>query len=309
LFNLTSLDPTSLTLERAPASFVYKYYSSGLLSFFKKLSDFHLALLEFHLTTKSNVSGFMVFPYDLDVNGVNQGDCIKVLNELSPWKKACANYLKDSTIREKDYRREYSTIRSLLATHLVNNGIEDYAPNRTPYFFLNQIRDQCLIWSDFYNAKKVDPTVCKYFYSAAFFEKHSLFFLIEQDLFIYSWLRVEQLKEFNSSFDLYLDLENRVLSSTVGEKYFKVVQDHMILDSLRCKLQCKNSIDVGISTISELVTEPKICSNKDFDNLTVSSTVSPSTWSRFFYDTLCLNYWLGTKTVPTPNIDFNVNGP
>jgi len=299
LFNLTSLDACSVTLETSPGSFVYNHYSSGLLSFFKKLSDFHLALIEFPLITKSDVLGYMVFPYDLYEKGLNQGDCIKVLKTLSPWKEQCATYLNSLKIDLRKLEIDYSNIYSLLDPCIVNQNAG--VVNDKIYSFLQQIRYQCLNWSLFYDPQNIDPSVWKPFYSVQFFKKHALSFLIEQDMFVYSWLRVEQLTELDSNFNL--DLENRVLSSTVGENYFKVVRGRMPLASLSCNLQNKDSIDVGISKISDFGSEAKICCKAGSVQINVSGTASPRTWVGFFYDLFNFSAWLPDKNLTVTAVD------
>jgi len=223
LFNFSGLNSHDLSLEASPASFVRKEYGPGLLAFFEKLSEFSIELTQFkptdNFTAYSEITSWNVYQTPL-----TQIECNSLLTDLSRWKKSCYSYMRDEALRTNFNSCEFYTLFSLLDPCLKDRDLNSYLHDQN-YIFLETLESKVDMYTNFFNYYSKKHPIWDNFCNFEFFNKVGLSFLIQQDLFIYSWLRIEHLTELNA-FDS-LTLEIRVLSSLSQENYFEAIQDRI----------------------------------------------------------------------------------
>jgi len=271
------------------ARFIMSNFQKGLLNFFeesasylKKLSSFEVSssctpLISEELVGCSKESTF-------DIKGTS----------LAGWKQTVTTGLAyEMVLRSEAWGSQFEEISTLKSgLHPLNAIFVQMLPE---YKFILQLQAKSISLVDECDTFLKIHTNSRFnFHSALtnldFFKNHILPSMVERDLFIYSWLRLE------FSADVPLSDE----CSFICDKHSRTwIEFFYSFFTNNYSGYLENEIITHTSGI------PQMTRDVIFD---VSASSSRS-WVGFFYDILNPGYWFGTKPVPTINIDPNVTGP
>jgi len=275
-------------LEHSMASFVMDNFQKGLFTFFEQSSSYLKKLRSFDDATSctplvwDELVGCSKKSY-FDIN----------CTSLAGWKHAVSTGLfSEMSLRSEAWDAHYLEISRLKC--LVNPLNSILAEMLPEHKFIRQLETKSLsLYNELNSFLQMSDNNRLNFHSAIinhdFFKNYILPSMVERDLYIYSWLRLEFSAEgpLTNEYALICDKHPRTWL-----EYFYSFFTTNYGSSL------KNDIVNHTSGI------PEVTRNVVFD---VSAPRSRS-WVGFFYDILNPGYWFGTQPVPTINIDPNVTG-